>query len=467
MRNDDVALAVPQSELRRLLTLAWPLILSNSFSTIQITVDRLFLSQLGTDAVAGTTFAVMLFWTPFILFHCTSSYAATFVAQYTGAGRPHRVGPAVWQAIYFSLIAGVGILALVPFADQIISLIDHSPELQRIETTFFIFLCWMALPALLVASISGFFSGRGESRTIIWINLAGMIVNAILDYLLIFGNCGFRALGVAGAGWATMLSMWVSAFVGLVLMFRPRFRRKFATLAGWRFDPALFWRLLRFGIPSGAQWTLDMTAFTTFLMLMGWLGRTQIAASTLVVTINNLAFIPMLGVGQAVSVLVGQRLGHNQPQLAQKSTYTGFWVAGAYMVVIGALYVLAPSLFIEPFRSADTPQQWEEVAAQVRVLLWFVAFYSVFDSMNIVFSFALRGAGDTLFVTYVALFLAWPIMVLPTWFAVKNHWGMYWAWGFASTYIVIQALCFIGRFRGGKWKSMRVIEPGPAEILDE
>ena len=92
------------------------------------------------------------------------------------------------------------------------------------------------------------------------------------------------------------------------------------------------------------------------------------------------------------------------------------------------------------------------------MLLRFVAVYSLFDTMNIVFSFALRGAGDTRFVTIVSLFLSWPIMVLPTWAAWKYGWGLYWAWGFASAYVIALGITFLLRFQAGKWKSMRVIE---------
>ena len=82
--------------------------------------------------------------------------------------------------------------------------------------------------------------------------------------------------------------------------------------------------------------------------------------------------------------------------------------------------------------------------------------------MSLVFSFALRGAGDTRFVTVVALGLAWPLMVLPTWAASYYGWGLYWAWAFASAYIIALALTFLLRFRTGKWKSMRVIEQVPS-----
>lgn len=91
-------------------------------------------------------------------------------------------------------------------------------------------------------------------------------------------------------------------------------------------------------------------------------------------------------------------------------------------------------------------------------LLWFVFLYSLFDSFTLTFSFALRGAGDTLFVTLVSLCLAWPLMVLPTWLAWKLQWSIYTGWTFVTLFTLTQGLCFLLRFRGGKWKTMRVIE---------
>ena len=108
---------------------------------------------------------------------------ATFAAQYTGAGRPLRVGPAVWQGLYFSVIAGLGMLLLIPLAGPIFRAIDHAPTIQALEVQFFRCLCWLAVPGLLTATVSAFFSGRGQSTVVIGINAVGLVVTATLDYL--------------------------------------------------------------------------------------------------------------------------------------------------------------------------------------------------------------------------------------------------------------------------------------------
>src|SRR5205807_7811672 len=137
-------------------------------------------------------------------------------------------------------------------------------------------------------------------------------------------------------------------------------------------------------------------------------------------------------------------------------------LAWLYMAAVVLLYVLVPEAFLYFFRSDD--EKWLRVAQFVPVLLRFVAVYSLFDSMSLIFSFALRGAGDTRFVTIVALGLAWPLMVLPTWAAWRFGWGLAWSWGFASAYVILLAFTFLGRFRQGKWKTMRVIEPIEDEV---
>jgi MATE family multidrug resistance protein len=441
-----------------LLRLAWPLVLSNGLWTLQITLDRVLLSRSSGEAVGAAMAAAMLFWTPLTLLQSISAYATTFVAQYTGAGQPHRVGPAVWQALWFSLAGGLAFLGLVPLAGPLMALGGHAAGVQAMEATYFRCLCFSALPFLVSAAIAGFFAGRGDSSTVLVINAVGLAVNALVAYAWIFGHGGFPAWGIAGAGWATVAGTGTSALLGLGLMLRPAYRAANHTALGWRFDADLFRRLLRYGVPNGVFVALDTFAFTAFLFLVGRLGEVQLAATSLAFTLNLVTVLPALGLGQAVGILVGQRLGEGRPDLAVRTTWKGFHLMAAFMALVGIGYVLFPGPLVLLFRSDEDPARWQEVAAVVPVLLRFVALYSLFDGMNLIFSFALRGAGDTRFVTAMALALSWPLMVLPTWAAWHLGWGLYWAWAFASLYIILLAVTFVLRFRQGKWQRMRVIE---------
>src|SRR5262249_30265493 len=261
-----------------LLRLAWPLVLSNSFWTLQIVLDRILISRSLGEGVGAAFSAAMLFWVPMALLQNTASYATTFVAQYTGANQPHRVGPAVWQSLYFSITTGVAFLGLVPLTESLIALGAHDPELQAMEAIYFRCLCFAALPILVTHSVSSFFAGRGDSRTVLVINAVGLTVNAFFTCAWIFGLWGFPQLGIAGAGWATVLGSSTSALVGLGWMLRPCFQKAFAT-AAWRFEKDLFRRLMRFGIPNGLFAGLDVLAFTIFLFIVGRLGKVELAAS--------------------------------------------------------------------------------------------------------------------------------------------------------------------------------------------
>ncbi len=446
---------------RELLALALPLVVSQSFMTVQVFVDTILLAWHDPREMAASFPAVMWYWLAFGLLQVTAGYVSTFVAQYTGAGRPERVGPAVWQGIHFAAIAGIGFLFFIPIVPQVIAVGGHTSALQTLEVIYLRCLCFAALPMLVMAAINGFFSGRGQTWTVLGIEAAGTAVNVALALVMIFGRAGFPEWGIAGAGWATVIGSWTSAVLALVLFLRRPYRREFQTLNGWHLEKDLFGRLMKYGGPAGAQVFLDVLMFNLFVQLVGRLGEAATGATTLAVRLNMVAFLPMMGMGQAVAILVGQRLGANRPDLAERSAYTGLAWTFAYMCGVAALYLLFPRALVAAFEGDRDPENFAAVAAIVPTLLAYVAIYSLADAVNVTFSFALRGAGDTRFVSLLTFALAWPIMVVPTYVVVANGGSIYAAWIFATAHIVAMAVCFFWRFRSGKWKTMRVIETAP------
>jgi MATE family multidrug resistance protein len=449
---------------KELLALALPLIVSQSFMTVQVFVDTVLLAWHDPREMTASFPAVMWYWLVFGLLQVTAGYVSTFVAQYTGAGRPERVGPAVWQGIHFATLAGLLFLLMVPAARQLIAIGGHTAALQVLEATYLRCLCFAALPMLVMAAVNGFFSGRGRTWVVLGIEAAGTAVNVALALVLIFGRAGFPEMGIAGAGWATVIGSWTSALFALGLLLMREHREEFNTLRGWRLEPDLFGRLMKYGGPAGAQVFLDVLVFHVFVQLVGRLGEAATGATTLTIRLNMVAFLPMMGLGQAVSILVGQRLGADRPDVAERSAYTGLkWVFG-YMCSVAAVYLLFPDFLVGLFRGDRDPVSFAAVAAIVPSLLVCVAIYSVADSVNVTFAFALRGAGDTRFVSLLTFALAWPIMVIPTYVVVQGGGSIYWAWAFATAYIIAMAFCFFLRFRSGRWKSMRVIEAAPAPV---
>jgi MATE family multidrug resistance protein len=199
---------------------------------------------------------------------------------------------------------------------------------------------------------------------------------------------------------------------------------------------------------------------------MGRLGTIPLAATNIAFNIGMLAFMPMIGVGIAVSVLVGQAIGKERPDLAARGVYSAVHMTFVYMTAVAALYVLVPGLFLYPFAAQAEPESFAPIREIAVVALRFVAVFSLFDTLNIVFASALKGAGDTRYVMVVIIFASTLVLVIPTYVALVLLQGdVFVGWGIASAYIIAMGMAFLLRFLGGKWRSMRVIEmaaPRPA-----
>ncbi len=180
---------------RAVLVVAYPLILSQMSFTLQTFVDRLFLTWYSAEAVAGAVTGLFATWGIIGLFVGTGEYLTTFVAQYSGAGRRERIGPAIWQGIYFSLLAGLCIAALAPLAEPVFALAGHAPHVRRFEVVSAQIFMLGSFPIVLMATLSTFFAGRGQTGVVLLVNVASTLVNVVLDYLWIFGHAGLRAIG--------------------------------------------------------------------------------------------------------------------------------------------------------------------------------------------------------------------------------------------------------------------------------
>jgi MATE family multidrug resistance protein len=447
---------------RQVLAIAVPLILSTASWSVQHFVDRMFLTWYSPEAIAAAMPAGMVYFSVVSIFMGTAGYASTFVAQYYGAEQYHRIGPALWQGVWISMLAGVVLICMIPFAEGIFQWVGHDRAVQRSEVAYFRIICLGGGPYIASYALSGFYSGRGKTWPVMWVNILATAVNLILDYALIFGYWGFPEMGIEGAGIATVIAGIFSFFVFLGLIAARGHNRKYQTISGWRPERDLFHRLLKYGVPSGVQFFLEMASFTTFILLVGRLGTASLAASNIAFNINTLAFMPMIGCGIAISMLVGQYLGAEKPDLAQVSAYSGFHLTFVYMTSIAAAYILLPDIFVAPFAFNADPQEFSQIYQYSIVLLRFVAVYSIFDTMNIIFTSAIKGAGDTRFVMLMTVILSLFVLVIPAYLAiVVFKYGLMVSWMLATVYFIIIGITFYLRFLGGKWKSMRVIEAAP------
>jgi len=457
----------PQSEsgpkpgsLRELVAIALPLVLSSGSLSVMHVIDRIFLTWYSTEALAATTPAGLLHWTVMSVFIGTATYVNTFVAQYDGAGKKDRLVASVWQGVYLSVVAGTLLTAIfVPLSPLIFAAAGHAAKVQELENAYFSILCFGAVPMITAAALSAFFSGRGRTKVLMWVNFGIACINIVLDYGLIFGYGPFPEMGIRGAAIATVISQLSGVVMYVVLIIRERNRDGYAVFRHRRFDRELFGRLLRYGLPTGFQFFGDIAGFLVFIFLIGRLGPVQQAATNLAFNLNSMAFIPMMGFGTAVMTLVGKRIGEQRPELAVRTTWLAFGLCSVYMLTFCAIYVFLPDLILYPYAARKSPEEFAPIREIVHVLLLFVALYSFFDGMMIIFGSAVRGAGDTRFSLLFMLVTAWALMVAPTWI-IWNYGepSLIKGWTAVSVYIVVAGFGFLLRFQMGRWKSMSVIE---------
>ena len=240
---------------------------------------------------------------------------------------------------------------------------------------------------------------------------------------------------------------------------RPALRTKFGLDTGRRFDPELMRRLWRYGVPNGLQLFVEIAAVSVFILLMGSLGTEAMAATTLAFNVNSMAFVPVIGLGIAVSTIVGQQLGQNRADLAARATWTTFVIAMGYTGVMALLYVSIPDVFLMGHASGAAAGEFDRLRDMVVVFLRFVAAYCLFDAAAIVFVSAIKGAGDTRFILFTTICTA-PLPVLVGWLGIVTFgWGIVWCWIVITAWICLMGVIYLVRFLGGRWRSMRVIEP--------
>ena len=440
------------------LRLAAPLILSSGSLAVQEFVDRMFLSWYSPEAIAASMPSGILYFTILSVFLGTASYVNTFVAQYHGAAQPERIGPSLWQGFYVSLVGGLLLLLMAPLSPAIFEWIGHPVQVRRLEVRYFRVLCYGSIFPIANSAVAAFFTGRGKPWPVMWVHLLATVVNIVLNYILIFGRFGFPELGISGAAISTVASGVVSFLVFAVLILRRKNNGSFATRSGWRPNVELLRRILRYGLPNGIHFFIDIFGFTVFILLIGRIGMVELAATNIAFNINSLAFMPMIGLGMAISILVGQYVGEQRVDLASRSTYSGAAICFLYMGLIALSYVLIPDFYIRFFSSKSAPETFEEIREIAVVLLRFVAVYSIFDTMTIVFAAGIKGAGDTRFVMIMILIMSTCILVVPTFLLLLVFQAsIYTAWIFVTVYVSVLGFGFYFRFLQGKWKSMRVI----------
>jgi MATE family multidrug resistance protein len=264
---------------RNVLRISMPLVISMSSTMIMEFTDRVFLANYSLDAIAAALPAGIAAFLFISIFLGTAQYLNVFVAQYVGSGRSRRVGAALWQGIYFSLLSAAAMAGLSFLADPLFALGGHPVEVQVLEAIYFKVLCLGSGILVIGTALSCFFSGRGQTRLVMIITMIGTLFNIPLDYALINGVWIFPEWGILGAGIATVMSWSLVSLIFALLVFTKKNDRIFKVTTRRALEGDLFSRLMRYGIPSAIQFSLDVFAFTFFIFMVGRIGKLELGGS--------------------------------------------------------------------------------------------------------------------------------------------------------------------------------------------
>lgn len=454
---------IKQSGYGKVVRVSLPLVMSMAATTIMEFTDRVFLGNYSLDTLAAALPAGITAFLFMSFFMGTAEYVNVFIAQYTGAGAEGRVGASLWQGIYFSLLAGLCMVLFSLGATPFFEMIGHAPEVVRLEIVYFRILCLGSFIHILGIALSCFYSGRGVTRPVMMIHMAGTLFNIPLDYAMINGVWIFPEWGITGAAVATVCSWTLITLLMAVLVFNRENNRRFKVWTCRAFDFELFRRLIKFGVPGGIHIFADIFAFTFFILMVGRIGKNELAVTNMVISIESLVFLPLMGFSIGTSILAGQTMGKNRPDQAKDVAKHTIHIALGYTFLMAMAFVFIPEPLLNIFRSKImTPGEFAPLQTLGVVLLRFVAFYLLFASLGMVFMGVLKGAGDTWFVMWsicisALLFMVLPIYIGVTWFNAN----IYYVWSLLTGYVTV--LCGVGflRYRGGRWESMRVIETDP------
>jgi putative MATE family efflux protein len=445
--------AFDESNLTRtVLRLAWPVVVQQvSFTAVQL-VDTFLVGHLGEDALAGVGLASILYWVPLSGMFAIGIGTTAVVARNVGAGRPEQAEVTLRSAQMLSLIWGLG-MAVVFFtaASPMLRVMGAEPAaldqgVVYMQATAF------GLPfySLLFASTSCL-QGAGDTRTPMLIMLAINLINGILSWVLINGPGPFPAYGVRGAGLGYVAAAMAGAALVLALLLRKNSVVRMTPSKVLAIEPAETGRILKVGLPSGGEQLQFMAAFLIYTRIIATLGTTALAAHQVALRIEGLTFQPGFAFGVAATTLVGQGLGANRPDLAQKAAVSAGRIAFVGMTAMG----VALMIFSEPITRLFINDN--EVVDIGRKLLLIFGLALPALSVSLSLGGALRGAGDTRAVLGIMSVGVWGVRLGPAYLlAIVAGLGVPGAWLAAMTDINIRALLMFLRFRQGKWKRIKV-----------
>ena len=357
--------------------------------------------------------------------------------------------------LVITLAAGVLAVAIIPIGLMVAPFMSENPAVVARASSYYAIVSVGAIALCGQMAASSYFTGRGKTRLVFWVNVLGNAVNIALDPILIFGFCGCPRLGMAGAAYATVAAMFVQW--GVLAWCAERDLRRLR--GGGAADVPRLWplvgKVLRYGVPSGAYSVLNILSFTIFVFVTGRIGDQEFAVSNACFKVNYFLFAPMEGFSICAATLVGQAQGRGDSAAAHRDAMRTLFLGLLLVAVLSALAVV----FYRPILSlfASPGVQLSTFYALGFWLFLLMAAWQVFDATDVIVSGALKGAGDTKFVMWWMSICAFGLWMPLVWAVAKWHNTMTALWGTMVIYVVVICAGTLVRWYNGGWKRIKLV----------
>lgn len=431
-----------KQEFRGVVGLAGPLVLANLGWMSMGIVDTMMVGRVSAEAIGAVSLGNILFSTVAFLGGGLLLGLDALVPQAFGAGKIDDCHRSLLNSIYLSLPLALGLMSLVWMCIPFLGGFGIHPAVLRQTIPYLRALNWSTLPLLLYFGFRGYLQGMNLVKPVMFSVVSANLVNALGDWVLIFGHFGAPAMGAEGSGWSTCISrLYMSAvLIGYAVYYDSR-RRTGLLETSFKPDLLRLGRLVGLGLPAALQITLELAVFAAATTLIAKLDPVSLAGHQVAMNVVSFTYMVPLGVGSAAAVRVGQALGRGDLSAARRSGWGALLLGASFMATAALAFLVGPRYIVRAF----TPD-----AAVIKAgtsLLIVAAFFQLFDGLQVVATGALRGAGDTQ-TPMVCHFVAYWVLGLPLGYFLCFMKG----WGAVGLWIgLCAALMVIGLVLLGAW----------------
>ena len=395
--------ALPERH-RKILALALPAVVNALLDMLQVMIDLVMVGRLGAAAVAAVGLGLQSLMFVFAVMSLLHVGTSALLSRFVGAKRLMRASSALSTLLGFAFGLSLLVAVLWSFgAPKLYVWFGTDSETTRLGASYVGWFVWM-MPAVFVRLVFvAALNSAGDTRTPMYVKIVTIGLNALGNYLLIFGHGGFPALGVEGAAIATLFVAYAEAavYAGLYLGAKTPYRPLL------HFSVTLLHRAIRIGLPASIERMLTFGSFMLFTAVIAHFGTDALAGYQIGLRIEGLAFMPGIGFTVAAMTLMGQGLGAKAPDHAASDVRIVLRYAAGVMFAVSLVMFFASQWLIAPFTDDS------EVAAQATLYLRIVALSQIPLAYTFVLAGALRGAGDTKRPLYINLLSLWAVRLIP------------------------------------------------------